>query len=461
MIYFILGVVLFFFHLLLKMNWIVTGILAVFFLVMFPVHRKWYDKMKTQEQRFYDACLYIDTVLYAFVKEQKIDAAMVDAAATLQEGSLKDVVEKSVDYMHLTFDETDVITRSLDAVYQQYPCRRIRNIHNFMVHVENYGGDMERSADLLLEDKAHWEQRTRQAMQDRRKMWIDVVLSAVVSLAICGVVMYFPVMNVDISGNPVTQIFTVIVMVLDDLILLRAQKFLAPDWLTFDEAGEDSYYEKKMESYRNYNAGRDRRISWVLGAVAIIAAVFCFVRWGQWAGFVGLVFVIVFLNQHRIGRSMARKTIMKGITCVFPCWLMDLMLLLQSENVQVALQKSQENVPGILRRELEQLLARLQVNPESSEPYHSFLQDFELPEIHAAMSMLFSLSIGSSSNADKQVGELIRRNQGMMDAAQQIRMKDKNSGMYLLFLAPVLTASLKLLTDMAIFMVTFLTTAVV
>lgn len=461
MIYFIMGVILFFFHLLLKMNWIVTGVLALFFLIRLPIHRKRYYEMKRQEQRFFDAALYIDTVLYAFVKERKIDAAMVDVAATLPEGCLKTVVEKAVDHLHLTFDESDVMADALSVIEQEYSCRRIRNIHSFMIHVEHYGGDMERSVDLLLEDKSHWEQRTRAAMQERRKMWVDIVLSVLVSLAICGVVMYFPVMNVDISGNVVTQIFTVIVMVLDDLILQKGQKYLAPDWLTMDEVGEDSYYEKKMEHYQNYHAARDRHLSWLLGTFAVGITILCFVIWGQWAGFVGLVFVILFLNQHHIGRKISQKTIVKGIACVFPVWLMDLMLLLQSENVQVALRKSEEHVPGILRKELALLLDRLQMNPESSEPYHAFLQEFELPEIHSAMSMLFSLSIGNSSNADQQVSELIMRNQEMMDAAQQIRMKDKNSGMYVLFLAPVMTASLKLLTDMAIFMVTFLTAAVV
>lgn len=47
----------------------------------------------------------------------------------------------------------------------------------------------------------------------------------------------------------------------------------------------------------------------------------------------------------------------------------------------------------------------------------------------------------------------------MLDAAEKGRLKNLSSGMYLLFLAPVLTASLKLLVDMAVFMMTFLSGA--
>ena len=44
----------------------------------------------------------------------------------------------------------------------------------------------------------------------------------------------------------------------------------------------------------------------------------------------------------------------------------------------------------------------------------------------------------------------------MMDVADTQMLHDLNSGLYLLFLAPVLTASIKLLTDMAVFLIMFM-----
>jgi hypothetical protein len=87
------------------------------------------------------------------------------------------------------------------------------------------------------------------------------------------------------------------------------------------------------------------------------------------------------------------------------------------------------------------------------------MQEFQIPEVHAAMSMLFSLSIGSSGQADRQIGQLIEQNLEMLDVVEKDRLHDMSSGMYLLFLAPILTASLKLLADMALFMISFLTGA--
>ena len=51
---------------------------------------------------------------------------------------------------------------------------------------------------------------------------------------------------------------------------------------------------------------------------------------------------------------------------------------------------------------------------------------------------------------------LIKSCSKMLDEAETQRLKDLNSGMYLLFLAPIVTASVKLLADMAVFMLTFL-----
>ena len=170
--------------------------------------------------------------------------------------------------------------------------------------------------------------------------------------------------------------------------------------------------------------------------------------------------MLLFFAQHRAGHYLAKKRLTAEIRRAFPNWLMDLVLLLQSENVQVALQKSVRNAPGVLRLELRDLIGKLQLSPENAAPYHSFLQEFEIPEIQSAMSMLYALSAGHGGDSDSQLGELISRNQEMLDEAEEYKNSDRNAGLYLLFLAPVLTASAKMLLDMSVFMLSFLRTTV-
>ena len=140
----------------------------------------------------------------------------------------------------------------------------------------------------------------------------------------------------------------------------------------------------------------------------------------------------------------------------FPNWLLDLVLLLQSENVQMALQKSKEFVPGVLRKELYQLTDQLELEPESAKPYHEFLKDFYIPEVHSAMGILYSIAIGNSGNADKQISELVDKNLELLDMTERQMLKRQAGGMQVLFLLPVLVASFKLIADMMVLMLQFM-----
>ena len=88
MIYFITFVILYFLHILLKLNvWMVIA-LGIYAMIMIPMHRKWYHKSVMNQNRFYEVSLYLDTLLYAFVKEEKVELAVRDVSQTLPEGRL-------------------------------------------------------------------------------------------------------------------------------------------------------------------------------------------------------------------------------------------------------------------------------------------------------------------------------------------------------------------------------------
>ena len=458
MIYLVVLSALYALHLLLKLHWITTVVIGGFLLLRISGHRKWYKKKIVYERKFEEVSEYLDMLLYAFVKEEKVERALVNVDAAMVDGPMRGVLQKAIDHMHMTFDETDVMRDSLQMIEREYACSRIKNVHDFIVHVEIYGGAIERPVELLLADKKRWEQRICGSMKERRKMFVDIVMSIAASLLICGMILYLPVMEIDISKNLISQVLTIVVVILDDLIFTRAQKYLAIDWLVLD-GHTDEADAKKIEEYYRYDERKEKRLSVVLAVVTAAGAAAAYYFGHQFMTAAAMLLVALMANQHRVGRAVARKTLVRSIKCAFPGWLMDIVLLLQSENVQVALQKSQEHVPPVLRRDLDILVGQLEMEPESVLPYHRFLKSFQIPEVHSAMSMLFSVSMGNSGRADRQIGELIDRNLEMLDVAEKGRLKNLSSGMYLLFLAPVLTASLKLLVDMAVFMMTFLSGA--
>lgn len=441
--------------LMMKMHWMTTVGLTAYLLITLKQHRRLYEKMLEETKRFGEAAGYLDTFLYAFVREEKIERTLENVEAALEDGPMREKVTDAIDHLRMTFDESDVMRESLRIVEAAYPCSRISAVHDFAVHVECYGGEIEQPVRLLLTDKNRWENRICLSMKDRKKMFTDIVMSIAASLIICGIILYLPVMDMDISGNILSQILTAVVVILDERILWSAQKYMAVDWLSLELTDEKEDPEKII-SYYNYNEKKDKRLSAILTIIALMGSGAAFYFGKKAFGAVGLLISVVMANQHRLGRSLARKNVVKRIKCAFPGWLLDLVLLLQSENVQVALIKSKANAPGILERDLELLTDQLEMEPESAEPYHNFLKEFHIAEVHSAMSMLFSISMGNSSHGDQQMGELISRNLEMLDAAETERLKNLCSGMYLLFLAPVVTASMKLVVDMAVFMLTFI-----
>ena len=458
MIYFMVVTGIYVLHLLLKLNWITTGVLLVLSFIMLPLHKKEHAKKVHNENRFFQVSLYLDTIMYAFLKEEKLEAAIRDAAMTVPEGKLKEAVENCHEKLLMTTDDINAMEEALVEVEESFPCKRMHDIHAFMVHVEYYGGDIERPVKLLLEDKNRWESRIKRAMEERKKKMTDVVLSVITSILICGVILYLPVLDVDISKNHLIQIFSIIVVWVDEIILLRAQKYLSIDWLNLRFQEEEDYYRKKMAEYKSYNEKKEKRISVVTGSVAFVVSVIIFLAGKKWMAALGMLLSVFLFSQHKVGRRLMERTLMKEIKYAFPNWLLDLVLLLQSENVQVALQKSRLHVPGVLREELDLLLEQLEMEPESSKPYHGFLKEFSIPEVHSAMSGLYAISIGNSNNGDRQIGELIERNLELLDVTESRRLSDAGSGMYLLFLAPVLTASFKLVIDMAVLMISFINT---
>ena len=78
MIYFVAFVLIYGLHVLLRLNIWTCIAVGVFALWMIPKYRTRYRKMKEYQQRFFDVSMYLDTILYSFIKEEKVELAVRD-----------------------------------------------------------------------------------------------------------------------------------------------------------------------------------------------------------------------------------------------------------------------------------------------------------------------------------------------------------------------------------------------
>lgn len=297
--------------------------------------------------------------------------------------------------------------------------------------------------------------------KDCKKERRNVGIAIGTAMFICMVTTYLLPAKVDISGNTVQMASTVILIAVLLMVYTKADSELAVDWLLEGVKENESHMADKYRQFLAYDEQKERRKSICMAAVSGFAAIF-FGFLSMIPIAVGCALLGIFLfNQHKIGHYLAKKTLTREIEKAFPHWLMELSLLLQIDNVQVSIAKTVSHAPEVLRPALEELLQKIEKNPEAAQPYLNFLQEFERPQIQSAMKMLYALSAGNGGSEKEQLEELIARNQNLMNQAEELAHEDALAGMYLLFLAPALAGGMKLLVDMTIFMLTFFTQAAV
>ena len=99
------------------------------------------------------------------------------------------------------------------------------------------------------------------------------------------------------------------------------------------------------------------------------------------------------------------NTMKKEIAKAFPKWLFDVMLLLQRESVEGAIEKSMETAPPVLKPEIARITEMLTRKPHDPDAYMSFLREFGDQGMNEIMHKLYSLAVGA--NRDSEVLDVV------------------------------------------------------
>lgn len=383
--------------------------LGIWVMFLLPFFLRNAYRNRYEQRRFSDANIYIEQFLYSFQKSGKILATLQDVRQLFEQGEMRREIDAAIDCILHTYDRTDVEQLGLRMIEKKYPAPQVAGMHRFAIQVEKNGGDYHDGILLLLDSRRMWADRVYALLKEKKKKRFQILLSVITSLCLCSMIFLVSErLQVPIQDSRFTMLVTLVVLMLDFWIFYQADRRLSVGY--FDGGQEDSGI---LEQYRR--ATRPGR-GWLNAA----------------------------------GRRIAIRRVSRELEKVFPKWLMDVSLLLQSENVQVAIFKSYADAPKLLKPELKKLIAALRKEPASMEPYRKFLQDFPMPEVRSSMKLLYSLSEGNGGNAAPQIADLIRRNQLLLDKGEKIKNEDALAGMYALFLAPQLTGGLKMLVDLVV-----------
>lgn len=391
--------------------------LCISVILMLPLYIRNYNYNRYEQQRFSDVNVYMEQFMYSFMKTGKVLSTLNDVRELFSSGKMRDVIDKAVSHIKETYAENDVEAKALKLIEKEYQFEGLKTMHGFALSVESNGGAYTACMQLILEARRMWADRVYEQMKVRKHQRVLVLMSIITSLLLCSALYYMSdKMDISVGAESLSQIITFVVLFLDMWIYYLADKKLSVDFLV-----EDNKDERIMVSkYKRFLRYKEKP------------------------------------SSHYISLKITRRQLTRAFEKEFPRWLLQVSLLLQSENVQVAIFKSLKDAPLLMKEELGKLILDLKSNPTSMKPYNDFLSDFNMPEVRSAMKMLFSLSEGTGANASDQIEDIIRRNQVMMNKAEKLRMEDTSSGMYALFLAPQLTGGCKLIVDMVLLLVCYM-----
>ncbi len=326
-------------------------VLCVWVGLLFPFFLRNIYKNRFMQQQFIEANTYIEQFLYSFQKTGKILSTLEDVQKLFHDDEMSKRLKLAVEYINHTYGRSNVEERALSMIAEAYPTAQIRTMHRFALQVEQNGGEYGSEIILMLDSRRLWADRVYELLKEKARRRVQIFISIAASLGLCTMLlMVAKNMSVDITQFAITRWTTLFVLCADFFIFYKGDSKLSAGYL--EEEIDNENYLRQYEKVRRCAESK----------------------------------------KSEMGLSIAKKNVTRGLQMVFPQWLMNVSLLLQSENVQVAIQKSVEDAPPLLKPELENLQAELLLHPTDIEPYLSFLQDYPLPEIQSAMNKIYSNS---------------------------------------------------------------------
>lgn len=423
------------------------------YLVLIHFRKKYHD------QCFEDANQYMEQMLYSFRKHPMILAALMDVAQILKSGNLHARIEKAISIMQ-EWKDPDADKKALSVIEEEFGCERVSSMHELMLNVRSEGGNCGESIRIMLNDKNDWRKNVDEHRMSCKKQMNNTTF-AVLAVTLLGYISVYLIHQclpeVSLKDVMVYQIATTAMVLANFFIFVLAQKKTDINWLRRKKAIDDGYVERQYERYINYNTAKEKKFGIILSLFAIPVIAFSLIFDLKPGIILGILYFLYMLNIHKIKHRSNRKMLKREIEKAFPRWLTEMALLLQTDNVYTAIQKTSETAAPVLRPALKNMLLDLELYPESTEPYFNFLSEFEIQDVQSSMTMLYSLANGNGGDTEKQIAEIVERNHAMANKAERLANEDELGKMYLTFIAPTVVGIVKLLADMTLFIILFFT----
>ncbi|MEE1502923.1 MAG: hypothetical protein UGF89_01590 [Acutalibacteraceae bacterium] len=419
--------------------------------IIYTTHKNMYES-----KRFHDVTNYLEQLLYSFRKKQKILTALEDVQMAFEGngGPMYKAIGEAINYIRNGTNGDTLFKEALSFIEAEYDNDRIRNAHNFLIAVERNGGKVENPVGLLLEDRAMWDERIHTFQKDRSNTRRHIVVSLMFSLILCFFILYIlstdRLAELEIAKNTVVQISSTAIILLDMWMFSSTTKKLSKGWLSKEKKHSDYQIIKDYFYVMDFDKPKEIKTSLLCSLIPLVFVVVGLVLSKYVLTVIGVAGIALCMGAPFISLKLSKKSTTREIEKTFPQWLMELALILQADNVQVAISKTLTTAPVVLRPALYELVEGFEENPQSIQPYNNFLNDYDLPEIKSAMRMLYSITTTGTGDMDEQITDLIKKQNILMDKAEKIANDDQLAAFSTLTMLPMLFCIFKSVVDMTI-----------
>lgn len=436
----------------------IAGLIAVPQLILHTYYNMY------EQRRFSDAGIYMEQMLYSFNMKKNILESLKDVVTLFSAGPMHDAIEFAINEITFNYEVTDVEEKALRSIEEKYYNKQLIRLHNFMLKVRNYGGDFKESTQVLIKDRQLWENRIIEHQKDRQYRRRNAIICTVLAPLICVFPLYLLPDDIDISGLPITQISATVFIIICIILFVKVDKKMTINWLDYEKHKSDEEIKQEYIKYKNYDIMEEFKAGLKYLIFPVIVVVFATIfsaQQGSISGIAKLLFGIAVFSTVFIlfspltGRKILRKNIIKEIDMAFTEWMIEIALLLQTENVHNAISKSRKDAPAVLQIPLEELEKELEENPTRPEPYDNFLKEFRITEVEKLMHLLFSYSEGKGGDSSTQIRHLLESSTSLRDKAEREHNKDMLAGIAMYTYYPNLFGMFKILIDMTVFCALF------
>lgn len=440
-----------------QLNWIFTVLETI---VGFFAIRKMILHMcraKYEEDKVEDVGTYVEQMLYSFRRNGKILTSLQDAATVFPPCEMKECIDKAIEHITEAQSVGNIYEEALMMIQERFDCRRIRSLHRYLVKVEGIGGENEIGIQALLSDRRLWLARIDDFKKEKKTTQFDIIVACAFSSAICAATMYMLPSYVGAAKHIIARSFSTIYILINFWTICGTMKgtiYHLNDLYTLEE---EEYLLKKFRWIKSWDKKTEQKKAMKPAIMMALVGVVALFLGYWWMTLICLALgAFLWLLQPILRHNSSIKNITKEIEKAYPDWLLELSLLLQTDNLHVALEKTMETAPLLLKDDLIQLGDEIAANPTDVEPFNNFLCNLKLPSIHSSMRLLFSIANYGSDDETRQIAELIERNALLMNKAEEQKNSDRLAKITIFKFMPMGASALKLIVDMAVFLIVFI-----